>query len=143
MASEALSLDDAWSHVNAPGCGGQAFFVGSVRADLTETGPVEALEYEAYESAAVAEMHRIGAEAAARFGALRVVLLHRVGRLVPGEAAVIVGVGCGHRGEAFAACRYLIDELKLRVPIWKKEWTTSGGRWVECAHGNDHVEFGA
>lgn len=141
VCGEGLSLDEAWKHVNAPGCGGQAFFVGSVRADVTDDGPVVALEYEAYEGVAEGEMRRIAAEAADRFGAERVVLLHRVGRLAPGEAAVIVAAGCGHRAEAFAACKYLIDELKLRVPIWKKEWTASGGRWVECTH--EHVEFGA
>lgn len=143
LRNDELSLDDAWRHVNAPGCGGQVFFVGVVRADVTDTGAVEALEYEAYDGVAEREMAAIAAEAAARFGAERVVLDHRVGRLVPGDAAVIVGAGCGHRAEAFVACRYLIDELKRRVPIWKKEWTAGGGRWVACTHDHDHVEFGA
>lgn len=139
---DALSIDEAWRHVNTPGCGGQTFFVGCVRADTTDAGAVEALEYEAYDGVAEAEMRRIAAEAALRYGALRLVLLHRVGRLVPGDAAVIVGAGCAHRAEAFAACRYLIDELKVRVPIWKKEWTAAGGRWVACTHEHSHVEYG-
>jgi len=142
LRGDDLSLDEAWQHVNAPGCGGQVFFVGVVRADVTETGIVEALEYEAYAGAAEREMAVIASEAAARFGAARVVLSHRVGMLAPGDAAVIVGAGCAHRAEAFAACRYLIDELKRRVPIWKKEWTAGGGRWVQCTHDDDHVEFG-
>lgn len=142
LRADPLSLDEAWEHVNAPGCGGQTFFVGTVRADVTEDGPVEALEYEAYAGAAEALMETIAAEASAAFGAHRIAMLHRVGRLVPGEAAVIVAAGCGHRAEAFAACRYLIDELKARVPIWKKEWTSNGGRWVECRHDDDHVDFG-
>lgn len=138
LRADPLSLDEAREHVNASGCGGQAFFVGTVRADETEHGPVEALEYEAYPGAAETLMATIAAEAVATFGAHRIAMLHRVGRLVPGEAAVIVAAGCGHRAEAFAACRYLIDELKARVPIWKKEWTSHGGRWAECRHDQDH-----
>lgn len=142
LRTDPLSLDEAWEHVNASGCGGQSFFVGTVRADETDHGCVEALEYEAYPGPAETIMAKIAAEAAVTFGAHRVALLHRVGRLVPGEAAVIVAAGCGHRAESFAACRYLIDELKARVPIWKKEWTSAGGRWVQCSHDDDHVDFG-
>lgn len=126
-----LSLDEVWRHVAAPGCGGQAFFVGSVRPDATESGRVVALEYEAYEGAAQARMAEIAAEAVTKFGATHVAMLHRTGRLEPSEPAVIVAAGCPHRAEAFAACRYLIDEIKVRVPIWKKVWT--GGEAGEVA----------
>jgi len=131
LRDSALSLDEAWSHVAAPECGGQVFFVGSVRPDETPNGQISALEYEAYPGAAEKKMLEIAQDAVTKFGAMRVAMLHRYGHLSPGEAAVIIAVGCGHRAEAFEACRYVIDELKQRVPIWKKDWTASGpGSWA-------------
>ena len=101
--------------------------------DHNEGRTVQRLEYEAFEALAIKEGERIVAEAVARFGVTRAACVHRVGALGIGELAVWVGVSAAHRGEAFAACRYIIDEVKHRVPIWKKEHYTDGDSgWVNC-----------
>ncbi len=125
-------------------CGGYASFEGWVR-DHNEGRRVHRLEYEAFESLAVREGERIVAEAVERYGVTRAACVHRVGALEIGDLAVWVGVSAPHRGEAFAACRYIIDEVKHRVPIWKKEHYTDGDSgWVNCercaAHAHDHHE---
>ncbi|HEY2276011.1 MAG TPA: molybdenum cofactor biosynthesis protein MoaE [Steroidobacteraceae bacterium] len=115
-----------------PACGGYAAFEGWVR-DHNEGQRVERLEYEAYEPLAVREAERIVAEAVARFGVAHACCAHRVGDLRIGELAVWVGVSAPHRDEAFRACRYIIDEIKHRLPIWKKEHYVSGDSgWVNC-----------
>ena len=115
-----------------PGCGGYAAFEGWVR-DHNEGQRVRRLEYEAYEQLAVREAERIVAEAAARFGVAHAACAHRLGDLAVGELAVWVGVSAPHRHEAFLACRYIIDEIKHRLPIWKKEHYASGDSgWVNC-----------
>jgi adenylyltransferase/sulfurtransferase len=115
-----------------PSAGGYASFEGWVR-DLNEGRAVHRLEYEAFETLAVKEGERIVAEAIRRFGVTRAACVHRVGGLGIGELAVWVGVSATHRGEAFAACRYIIDEVKHRVPIWKKEHYSDGDSgWVNC-----------
>ena len=112
--------------------GGYASFEGWVR-DHNEGRTVARLEYEAFESLAVKEGERIVAEAIAKFGVTRAACVHRVGSLAIGDLAVWVGVSSAHRGEAFAACRYIIDEVKSRVPIWKKEFYAGGDSgWVNC-----------
>ncbi len=115
-----------------PACGGYAAFEGWVR-DHNEGRRVRHLEYEAYEALAVREAERIIAEAAARFGVAHAACAHRVGDLEVGELAVWVGVSAAHRDEAFRACRYIIDEIKHRLPIWKKEHYVGGDSgWVNC-----------
>ena len=115
-----------------PTAGGYASFEGWVR-DHNEGRAVRRLEYEAFETLAVKEGERIVAEAIRRFGVTRAACVHRVGALGIGELAVWVGVSAAHRGEAFAACRYIIDEVKHRVPIWKKEHYADGDSgWVNC-----------
>jgi len=95
---------------------------------------VVALEYEAHAGIAEAEGTRILAEARDRFEILTAHVRHRTGRLEIGDCAVWVGVSAAHRGAAFDACRYIIDELKARVPIWKKEHYADGpSGWVNCA----------
>lgn len=115
--------------VEGPGEGAAVLFVGRVR-DHTGDKTVTHLEYECYAEMALAEMSALVDEARDRHGALKVALVHRVGRLQIGEAAVAIAVGSGHRPEAFAACRWLIDTLKQRVPIWKQEWDDQGGSWI-------------
>ena len=108
-------------------------FEGWVR-DHNDGEGVTALEYEAHAPIAVAEGERILAEARERFDVLSIYAEHRVGALAIGDCAVWVGVSAAHRGAAFDACRYVIDELKARVPIWKKEHYVSGASgWVNCA----------
>ncbi|MGH8289477.1 MAG: ThiF family adenylyltransferase [Steroidobacteraceae bacterium] len=128
-----------------PTCGGYAAFEGWVR-DHNEGRRVHRLEYEAFEPLAIKEGERIIAEAIARFGVQHAACVHRIGALAIGEKAVWVGVTAHHRDEAFRACRYIIDEVKHRVPIWKKEHYENGDSgWVNCErcaeparHGHEH-----
>lgn len=118
-------------------------FEGWVR-NQNEGQPVRSLEYEAYVILAEAEGERILTEAREKFALVGVVAVHRVGHLRLGELAVWVGVTAQHRGAAFDACRYVIDEAKARLPIWKKEHYESGvTAWINCAtrgeHGGDAV----
>lgn len=113
--------------------GGFVSFEGWVR-DHNDGRPVHALEYEAYAALAEREGARILDEARARFGAAQVGAVHRTGHLVVGDLAVWVGVSAAHRDAAFAACRYVIDEVKRRVPIWKREHYVDGAaEWVNAA----------
>jgi molybdopterin synthase catalytic subunit len=128
-----------------PACGGYACFEGWVR-DTNEGQRVRQLEYEAFEALAVREGERIVAEAMSRFGVAHAACVHRLGDLAVGELAVWVGVSAAHREEAFGACRYIIDEVKHRLPIWKKEHYLNGDSgWVNCErcaaaplHSEDH-----
>jgi adenylyltransferase/sulfurtransferase len=115
-----------------PVAGGYTSFEGWVR-NHNEGHAVRHLEYEAFELLAVKEGERIVTEAIKRFGVEHAACVHRIGDLAIGEMAVWVGVSARHRGEAFAACRYIIDEVKHRVPIWKKEHYENGDSgWVNC-----------
>jgi molybdopterin synthase catalytic subunit len=124
-------------------CGGYASFEGWVR-NHNEGHAVTRLEYEAFEPLGIKEGTRILNEAIARFGVTRALCVHRVGDLQLGDVAVWVGVSSPHRDEAFKACRFIIDEVKHRVPIWKKEHYANGDTgWVNCercaadAHAHD------
>ena len=110
--------------------GAVCLFLGVVR-DHHEGRAVVRLEYEAYEEMALPLMEEIAAEARARFGASQVRMVHRLGTLEVGEVSVAVAAASPHRAEAFAACRYAIDTLKARVPIWKKEFFADGAVWRE------------
>ncbi len=113
-------------------CGALVTFEGRVR-DHNDGRAVRRLEYEAYEPLGTAEGARILAEAADRFRVSHARCVHRLGLLSLGDIAVWVGVSSPHRDEAFAACRYIIDEVKERVPIWKKEFYADGDSgWVNC-----------
>jgi molybdopterin synthase catalytic subunit len=115
------------------GCGASVCFEGWVR-DHSGGRAVLGLEYEVYEALAQREGDRIVAEARERFGIREAACVHRVGALGLGDCAVWVGVASGHRAAAFEACRYIIDEVKARVPIWKKERFADGDAdWVESA----------
>jgi molybdopterin synthase catalytic subunit len=128
-------LDDA--AVNAllhglddPGSGGIVTFQGVVRNNARDKR-VRYLEYDAYPEMAEQEMARIACEVERRWQTEHVAIVHRIGRLEIGECSVVVIVACPHRGEAFEACRYAIDTLKAKVPIWKKEVAEDGEEWVE------------
>ncbi|HEX6998810.1 MAG TPA: molybdenum cofactor biosynthesis protein MoaE [Gammaproteobacteria bacterium] len=121
--------------LEAAAAGACVSFEGWVR-NHNEGEAVLALEYEAHEPIAVREGERIVAEACEKFAVIAAHCRHRVGRLAIGDCAVWVGVSAAHRGAAFDACRYIIDETKRRVPIWKKEHYASGqSGWVNCATG--------
>ncbi len=110
--------------------GGIVVFEGVVR-DNARGKQVRYLEYDVYPEMALAKIREIVAEAGQRWGVEHIAVAHRVGRLEIGEASVIIVVAAPHRGEAFDACRYIIDTLKTSVPIWKKEVATNGEEWVE------------
>ena len=113
-------------------------FEGWVR-NRNEGQPVRSLEYEAYALLAEAEGGRILDEARVKFTLIGAACVHRVGHLQLGELAVWVGVTAEHRGAAFDACRYIIEEAKARLPIWKKEHYESGATaWINCATRGDH-----
>ncbi|RMG24956.1 MAG: molybdenum cofactor biosynthesis protein MoaE [Bacteroidetes bacterium] len=118
--------------VSDPACGGIDVFIGSVR-EHTQGRRVLRLEFEAYEQMAVKEMQKIADEACSRWPVQQIAIHHRTGTLQVGEIAVIIGVAAAHRAAAFEACRFAIDELKQRVPIWKKEVFEDGEVWV-AAH---------
>jgi molybdopterin synthase catalytic subunit len=116
----------------ARGAGGYVSFEGWVR-DFNEGQEVTRLEYEAFQALALKEGERILTEARQRFPITHAACIHRVGSLDLTDLAVWVGVSAVHRGEAFDACRYIIDEVKHRVPIWKKEHYRNGDSgWVNC-----------
>jgi len=116
------------------GCGALVVFEGWIR-DHNEGQEVERLEYEVYRPVAEKEGARIIDEAIERFGVSHALCIHREGLLELGDIAVVVCVSSAHRGEAFDACRYIIDQTKTRLPIWKKEHYVSGvSEWVNCEH---------
>jgi molybdopterin synthase catalytic subunit len=113
------------------GTGAVVVFDGIVRDDeITE------MELEAYEAVATQELEKIAGEATRQFGLLHVDIIHRIGRLLVGENILIIVVSAGHRPEAYAGSRYIIEEIKKGVPIWKKELTKQGGRWVQGEHSH-------
>ncbi|MFQ5940897.1 MAG: molybdenum cofactor biosynthesis protein MoaE [Nitrososphaerales archaeon] len=110
--------------------GGAVLFIGSVR-DHNEKGSVSEIYYEAYKEMAEEKLAEIENEVRKRWNVKKFVAIHRIGNLTVGEPSVAVAVSSEHRKEAFEACKYGIDEIKTRVPIWKKEVSDSGVVWAE------------
>ena len=129
----ALSLDEVRAAIADPAAGGEVFFVGTVRDHDSDRG-VTGLSYSAHPSAAD-ELRRSAESIAAKYpDAIGVAAVHRVGDLAVGDLAVVVGVSCAHRAEAFHACHALIDELKATVPVWKHQRFSDGSdEWVGSA----------
>jgi molybdopterin synthase catalytic subunit len=115
--------------VEGPEMGAVVTFSGNVR-NHNRGRAVEYLEYDVYRPMAEKQLRVIAEEAVARWNC-RIAILHRVGRLEIGEPSVLVVAACAHRGDAFDACRYAIDTLKERVPIWKREVWEGGEAWIE------------
>lgn len=141
IREEPLSTDEALAHVRRPGAGGIAVFLGVVR-DESRGRVVTKLEYSAYTSMAKREMEAIALEIEREIEGVRVCALHRIGALVVGDTAVVCAASAPHRGEAFRACRALIDRIKERVPIWKREIGPDGSSWVgweDARCGADHA----
>jgi molybdopterin synthase catalytic subunit len=113
-----------------PDCGAIATFVGTTRVDESEGASVEHLEYEAYRPMADGKLEEIGAEIQARWDVRHVSIVHRLGRVDPGEASVAIVVASARRGPAFEANRYAIERIKEIVPIWKREIWSDGYVWV-------------
>ena len=119
------------AHVGAPEDGATLLFLGMVR-DHADGRPVTGMTYEAYEEMATPVLREIAQEAAQRIGSDRVAVVHRVGDLTIGEVSVAIAVSSPHRAEAYEASRYVIEEIKKRLPVWKKEHYSDGAReWVE------------
>jgi molybdopterin synthase catalytic subunit len=130
VTTEPLSHDALVARVAHPGAGGIATFLGVVR-DNANDKDVKFLEYEAYPELAEQILTQIGAEAQERWREVRLAIAHRVGRLEIGEASVIIAASAPHRAEAFSACRYAIERLKVILPVWKKEFASDTDYWVE------------
>ena len=139
ISAEMIDPDVLRDALAASAAGACVTFEGWVR-DHNEGREVTALEYEVYEPLAVSEAQRILGEARREFDLIAVHAVHRSGGLDIGECAVWVGVSAAHRDAAFAACRYVIDQIKQRLPIWKKEYYRDGDSgWVNCERCASHA----
>ena len=127
-----LSVDEVRTVIADPRAGGVALFLGIVR-DNDDDREVNALGYSAHPTAE-AEIRRIAADVVAKYDVIALAAVHRTGELGIGDLAVVVGVAAGHRGEAFDACRAMIDDLKAEAPIWKHQRFADGSaEWVGSA----------
>ena len=121
-----------------PRVGAVACFVGLVR-DVNEGGAVSGMTLEHYPGMTERALADIVGQARARWDVLDATVIHRVGPLRPTDQIVLVAVASAHRGEAFAACAFIMDYLKTRAPFWKKEQTPQGGRWVDARESDDRA----
>ena len=131
ITDNALSITECLDLSQDLASGGIATFIGTVR-NMTKNKPVIRLDYECYQSMATKEIKKIVDQAIIRFSVRNVVVHHRTGTLLPGDAAVMIVVSDGHRDAVFDACRYIIDTVKQTVPIWKKEIFEDGEEWVSA-----------
>jgi molybdopterin synthase catalytic subunit len=129
LADHVISLDRCLAAVTGPGMGGIVTFTGIVRG-TSHGAAIDHLEYEAYAAMAVRVMTELCDEIEREIAGARLAVEHRVGHLAVGDVAVVIAAAAPHRAEAFAACRAMIDRLKDRVPIWKKEVSVDGAEWV-------------
>jgi len=140
MTADPIDPDELRKQLFDRAAGAYCGFEGWIRNE-NEGQAVQRLEYEAYDPLAVTEGETILAEARRRFPHLHAHCVHRTGMLEIGDCAVWVGVSSPHRHEAFQACRYIIDQLKVRLPIWKKEHYVDGNSgWVNCERCAEHAE---
>ena len=121
-----------------PGIGAVASFIGVCR-DANDGDAVSKMTLEHYPGMTEKALERIVTEARARWNVMDVLVVHRVGELKPTDQIVLVVVTGAHRGEAFAACEFIMDYLKTRAPFWKKEQTPAGSRWVEARSSDDEA----
>ncbi len=141
-----LSLDEVVRNVSHRGAGAVAVFVGVVR-DVSDGRVVTRLDYSAYAGMAKREMQKIVDEIERELEGVRVSAIHRTGQLGVGDLAIVCAASAPHRDEAFRGCRELIDRIKARVPVWKREWGPDGAAWVgwvdaRCEPGHSHSRDG-
>jgi molybdopterin synthase catalytic subunit len=130
------------ARVASPAHGATSLFLGTVR-ELNDGRAVSGLEYSAYESMAASELRRIAEEASAQFDVSAIAIEHRIGALALGDISVAIAVAHAHRAPSLDACRYIIEALKLRVPIWKRELYVGGTReWIDPT-ASSHAGQGA
>jgi len=128
LVTQRLRVDALLAEVQGPERGGTCVFLGTVRSEEDVTG----IEYSAYDQMAIAEIERMLGEARERWPETLVALQHRLGLIPVGEASIAIAAAAPHRDAAFAACRYIIEEVKKRLPIWKKELHADGSAtWVD------------
>ena len=136
VRSEAIDPAEVVAAVSDPAAGAVVLFLGTVRDHSPGRTGVTHLEYEAYGEVVEPKIAEIVAEARERWDLLAVAAVHRTGALSVGEVSVAVAVSSAHRADAFPAARYVIDELKRRAPIWKKEHWSGGAEWVREDHAH-------
>jgi molybdopterin synthase catalytic subunit len=125
ITEKEISLEELIKRAKSRDAGAMVTFLGSVRDD-----GIERLEVEAFREAALAQLEAIQREATSRFDLKAVEIVHRTGMLAVGESILAIVCSAGHRQEAFSGCRYIIEELKKRAPLWKKELGERGEHWV-------------
>jgi len=130
LQREDLDLVEVIESVKNPSSGALVLFLGTVR-DNARGRKVAQMSIEVYEEMAHSQLEAIRQEALEKYGVHNISIIHRYGELNVGDNILAIAVAAGHRGEAFDSCKYVIDELKQRVPIWKKEKTPEGEFWVE------------
>ena len=134
-----ISLDALLAEVSSAACGGTCLFLGTVRNGPDEQG-VTAIEYSAYEAMVEAEFGQLLADAGARWPEARIAVRHRLGVIPSGEASIAIAAAAPHRAGAFETCRFVIEEVKRRIPVWKKELRVDGTEtWVDpSGHPTPH-----
>lgn len=132
VTTDPLDITSAIAAVTDPSCGAVAVFVGTVRESPAgeASGPVTRLEYDAHPTLAGEKIHAIASSAATKWDLEKVVAIHRTGSCELGEPTVVVACSAPHRADALDACRWIIDEIKEGVPIWKREVYTDGSSWI-------------
>ena len=133
-----LNAEVAALYLNNPKVGAVVSFLGLVR-DINEGQGVSTLSLEHYPGMTEKSLGQIVADAGQRWEVLDATVIHRVGTLQPTEPIVLVAVASGHRGDAFAACEFIMDFLKTRAPFWKKEATPAGEHWVDARESDDRA----
>jgi molybdopterin synthase catalytic subunit len=129
LSESPLSIDEQYEFLRDDSVGGICLFIGTIRNKNLDKG-VERLEMEAYPPMAIKQIEKLCEQAEQTWQIKKSVVVHRTGKLAIGDIAVIIGVASVHRPEAFAACKWLIDELKKEVPIWKNEFYEDGSSWL-------------
>lgn len=130
VVTSSLSLAEAEAFLVLPAYGAQAYFVGTVRSPNRGKRVVH-IDYEAFAPMAEKVMVQAAKQVQAQYGESRILIRHRVGRLLPGEASILIGVASPHRRSALEACDFLIEHLKLHLPVWKHETDEDGEHWVD------------
>ena len=130
ITEKPIEVNDLFNYVSDDGAGASVVFTGTVR-NHNEQGKVSKLHYESYQEMAEKMLHEIEDSVFSKWKILKFFAIHRTGTLEIGEISVAVAVSAEHRKEAFEACKYGIDKIKEKVPIWKKEFSESGSQWLE------------
>ncbi|AEL27827.1 molybdenum cofactor biosynthesis protein MoaE [Cyclobacterium marinum] len=128
---EKIILEEVYTYLQDPEAGGIDLFIGSVRNHALGKNVLK-LKFEAYEPMAISEMKKLAHKAIEKWPLKKVLIVHALGEKQIGEPVVVIGTSSAHRQDAFESCRFLIDTLKMTVPIWKKEYFTDQTVWVNA-----------